>query len=64
MAEHDNTFLSADNISEDVEGETGKTLNLEANQQSNLLGLIKSRFAAAEAKKYLDETSWLTSYEN
>ena len=64
MAEQDNTFLSADNIYEDVEGETGKTLNLEANQQSNLLGLIKSRFAAAEDKKDLDEKRWLTSYEN
>ena len=64
MAEQDNTFLSADNIYEDVEGETGKTLNLEANQQSNLLGLIKSRFAAAEDKRDLDEKRWLTSYEN
>jgi len=27
MAENDNTFLTADNIYEDVEGEAGKTLS-------------------------------------
>ena len=54
MAEQDNTFLTANDIYEDVEGETGKNLNLEATQQSNLLGLIKSRFTAAEEKKDLD----------
>ena len=64
MAEQDNTFLSADNIYEDVEGETGKTLNLEFSQISNFVGLIKSRFAAAEDKKDLDEKRWLSSYEN
>jgi len=64
MAEQDNTFLTANDIYEDVEGETGKTLNLEATQQSNLLGLIKSRFASAEEKKDLDEKRWLVSYEN
>ena len=64
MAEQDNTFLTANDIYEDVEGETGKNLNLEATQQSNLLGLIKSRFTAAEEKKDLDEKRWLVSYEN
>ena len=29
MAEKENTFLSADNIYEEVDGETGKALNLE-----------------------------------
>ena len=33
MAENDNTFLNADNIYEDVEGESGKTLNLEIDQK-------------------------------
>ena len=28
MAENENTFLNADHIYEDVEGEQGKTLNL------------------------------------
>ena len=37
----DNTFLNADNLYEDVEGETGKNLNLEESQEQNLLGLIK-----------------------
>ena len=29
MAENENTFLNADNIYEDVEGEAGKNLSLE-----------------------------------
>ena len=33
MAE-DNTFLNADNIYEDVEGEAGKNLSLEEDQQN------------------------------
>ena len=60
MAEQDNTFLTANDIYEDVEGETGKNLNLEATQQSNLLGLIKSRFASAEEKKDIYQKIRLT----
>ena len=40
----ENTFLNADNLYEDVEGESGKTLSLEEDQQKNLTeftGLIK-----------------------
>ena len=33
MAETENTFLNADNIYEEVEGEAGKNLTLEENQQ-------------------------------
>ena len=33
MAENENTFLNADNIYEDVEGEAGKNLNLEIEQK-------------------------------
>ena len=36
MAENDNTFLNADNIYEEVEGEAGKALNLMPDQQLNL----------------------------
>ena len=64
MAEQDNTFLTANDIYEDVEGETGKNLKLEAYQTSQLVGLIKSRFAAAEDKRDLDEKRWLVAYEN
>ena len=64
MAEQDNTFLTANNLYEDVEGETGKNLKLEAFQTSQLVGLIKSRFAAAEDKRDLDEKRWLVAYEN
>tara|TARA_R100000541_G_scaffold51463_1_gene58923 strand:- start:617 stop:2824 length:2208 start_codon:yes stop_codon:yes gene_type:complete len=64
MADNENTFLSANNIYEDVEGETGKTLNLEENQQSNLVGIVKSRFYQAEEKRDMDERRWLKAYEN
>ena len=36
----DNTFLNADNIYEEVEGEAGKTLSLKEDQQRNLIGII------------------------
>ena len=64
MADNENTFLSANNIYEEVEGETGKSLNLEADQRSNLVGIIKSRFAQAEDKRNMDERRWLKAYEN
>ena len=44
MAENDNSFLTANNIYEEVEGEAGKNLSLEEDQQLNLVGIIKSRF--------------------
>ena len=44
MAENENTFLTADNIYVDVEGEAGKNLNLEEDQQNNLLGIVKERY--------------------
>ena len=36
MEENKNTFLNADNIYEEVEGEAGKSLNLEEDQQIKL----------------------------
>ena len=64
MAEKENTFLNADNIYENVEGEAGKILDLEFDQQNNLVGLIKSRFEQAEDSRKVDERRWLRSYEN
>jgi len=64
MAEQNNTFLNANNIYEDVEGEVGKTLSLEANQKTNLVGIITSRFAIAEDARSSDEKRWLSSYSN
>ena len=64
MAENDNTFLNADYIYEEVEGEAGKNLSLEEGQQINLVGIIKSRFASAEESRESDEKRWLKSYEN
>ena len=66
MAEEDNknTFLTANNLYEDVEGEAGKNLNLVPDQKLNLVGLIQSRFAIAEDARDLEEERWLESYEN
>jgi hypothetical protein len=64
MADKDNTFLNADNIYMDVEGEAGKSLDLEMEQKSNLVGIIKSRFTVSEDARRSDESRWLKAYEN
>ena len=60
----ENTFLNADNLYEEVEGESGKSLTLEGEQQRNLIGIIKGRFAQAETARETDEKRWLQAYEN
>ena len=60
----ENTFLNADNIYQDVEGEAGKTLSLELDQQRNLIGIIKSRYAQAENSRDIAEKRWIRAYEN
>ena len=64
MAENENTFLNADNIYEEVEGESGKALNLMPDQLLNLAGLITSRFQVAEDSRKIHERRWLTAYQN
>ena len=64
MAENDNTFLNADHIYQEVEGESGKALNLMPDQKLNLAGLIASRFQTAEDSRKLHESRWLTAYQN
>jgi hypothetical protein len=64
MTDKDNTFLNANNIYEEVEGETGKSLDLEFDQQTNLVGIITNRFQLAEDARKTDETRWLKAYEN
>ena len=64
MAENENTFLTANDIYEEVEGEAGKALTLEESQELNLVGIIKSRFALAETARDSDERRWLQAYEN
>ena len=64
MAEKENTFLSANHLYEEVEGESGKALTLEEDQQRNLIGIIKGRFAQAEDARQTDERRWLRAYEN
>ena len=57
MAENDNTFLNADNIYEEVEGEVGKSIVLEEDQRINLVGIIQGRFFQAEEARQNDERS-------
>ena len=64
MAENENTFLTANSIYEEVEGEAGKALTLEEDQEINLVGIIKDRFQKAEDARDSDERRWLKSYEN
>jgi hypothetical protein len=64
MAENDNTFLNANNIYEEVEGEVGKSIVLEEDQRINLVGIIQGRFFQAEEARQNDETRWLKAYEN
>ena len=64
MVEKDNTFLNADSIYEEVEGESGVKLSLEEDQQRNLIGIIKGRYAQAEDARQTDERRWLQAYEN
>lgn len=60
----ENTFLNADNLYEEVEGEAGKTLTLEEDQQRNLIGIIKGRYAQAENARDITEKRWIKAYEN
>ena len=64
MAEQDNTFLNADEIYVDVEGESGKELSLEEDQKLNLVGIVNSRFESAETARNSDEKRWITEFEN
>ena len=64
MADNENTFLNADNIYEEVEGESGQSLNLILDQQLNLAGLVASRFQIAEDARRTHEKRWLTAYQN
>jgi len=63
MAE-DNTFLNADNLYQEIEGESGKELKLKDDQQRNLIGIIKGRYAQAEMARDADERRWMKAYEN
>ena len=56
MADNENTFLNANNLYEEVEGEAGKTLALEIEQRSNLVGIIKGRFQISEEP--FDSSIW------
>ena len=51
----ENTFLNANHLYEEVEGEAGKTLTLEEDQERNLIGIIKDRYSLAEMARDTDE---------
>jgi hypothetical protein len=64
MAAEENTFLNANSIYEEVEGESAVKLTLEEDQQRNLIGIIQGRYAQAEEARRTDENRWLKAYEN
>ena len=64
MADTENTFLNANNLYEEVEGEAGVQLTLEEDQQRNFIGVINDRFYVAEEARQTDERRWLKAYEN
>jgi len=63
---NENTFIdNSDNLFfEDIEGEQGKKLVLEEDQQLNLVGIIQNRFSDAETARMPHEHRWLTAYRN
>ena len=63
---NENTFIdNSDNLFfEDIEGEEGKKLVLEEDQQLNLVGIIQNRFSDAETARMPHEHRWLTAYRN
>ena len=67
---NNNTLLSEENSNsnniffEDIEGEQGKSLNLEESQKLTLVGTIQDRFSSAETARIPNESRWLDSYRN
>jgi hypothetical protein len=57
--------LGADNIYfADVEGEEGKTLQLDESLKTKFVGLISDRFYSAKMARDFDEGRWITAYHN
>ena len=63
---NENTLLENSNniFFEDIEGEQGKSLNLEESQKLTLVGTIQDRFSSAETARIPNESRWLDSYRN
>ena len=63
---NENTLLENSNniFFEDVEGEQGKSLNLEEDQKLTLVGTIQKRFTDAETARVPNEYRWLSAYRN
>ena len=62
----ENTLLenSINIFFEEVEGEQGKSLNLEEDQKLTLVGTIQKRFTDAETARTSNEYRWLNAYRN
>ena len=56
---------SANNVYfQDVEGEEGKTLNLEDSLRNQFIGVIYDRYQSAKDARDQDEKRWITGYHN
>ena len=66
MKEGKNSLIqNADSIYfKEVEDESGMSLQLEDSLKSNLVGIIESRFSAAEMARDADEKRWMQAYHN
>ncbi len=63
MAE-ENSLTANELYFEDVEDEQGLELTLEESLRNNLVALLIDRYQAAESARDLDESRWITSYQN
>jgi len=63
MAE-ENSLTANELYFEQSENEQGLELTLEESLQNNLVALLVDRYQAAESARDLDESRWITSYQN
>jgi len=63
MAE-ENSLTANELYFEQSEDEQGLELTLEESLQNNLVALLVDRYQAAESARDLDESRWITSYQN
>ena len=64
MEEENNTLTANELYFAPVEDEQGLELTLEESLRNNFVGLLISRYQAAERARDLDEQRWLTAYHN
>src|SRR6056300_1147637 len=65
MADKNSITDNANNVYfQDVEGEQGKTLNLEESLHNQFTGVIYDRYQSAKDARDHDEKRWITGYHN